>query len=344
MRLNRRDENTLREVTNMKAIVYKKYGPPEVLQLDEVEKPIPSDYEVLIRIHAATVTAGDCELRSFRFPWWFWLPFRIYMGFLRPSRANILGQEMAGEVEAIGKKVTRFKIGDHVFAPTGIKFSAHAEYICLPEEQHGMSGALAIKPISMSFEEAAAVPTGGLNALHYIRRANIQKGDKVLICGASGNIGTFAVQLAKVFGAEVTGVCGTRNMDMVRSIGADKVIDYSREDFSKSGEKYDVIFDTAGKCSYSACVRSLNKNGRLLLANPKFTQMVRSTWTPLLSGKKVLFAFANYRTADLNFLTELIEAGKLKTVIDKRYPLEQTAEAHRYVDSGQKRGNIIITI
>lgn len=328
----------------MKAIVYKKYGPPHVLQVAEVDKPLPKDNEVLIRIHAATVTAGDCELRSFRFPWWFWLPFRIYMGFLRPTRANILGQELAGEVAAIGKDVTHFKLGDQVFAPTGIKFSAYAEYICLPEEQSGMSGAVAIKPANMTFEEAAAVPIGGLNALHYIRRAKIQKGEKILICGASGNIGTFAVQLAKVFGAEVTGVCGTRNMDMVRSLGADKVIDYSREDFASSGENYDVIFDTAGKCSYAACVKSLNKNGRLLLANPKFTQMIRSMWTPLLSSKKVLFAFANNRAKDLDYLTSLIEAGKLEAVIDKRYSLEQTAVAHRYVDSGLKKGNIIITM
>ncbi len=324
----------------MKAIVYTKYGPPDVLQLKEVPKPTPRDGEVLIRTYAATVIAGDCELRSFKFPvWWFWLPLRIYMGLIRPTRVNILGQELAGEIEAVGRDVKRFRKGDQVFGPTEIGFGAYAEYRCLREEK-----ALAIKPANMTYEEAAAVPTGGLNALHFLRKGKVESGEKVLVNGACGNIGTFAVQLARHFGAEVTGVDSTGKLDTLRSIGADHVIDYTKEDFTKNGETYDVIFDAVGRNSISRSVRSLKKNGRLLLSNPRLSNMVRGPWTSLTSSKKVFFAFASYKTEDLIFLKELIEAEKIKSVIDRRYPLEQTAEAHRYADKGHKKGNVVITV
>ena len=322
----------------MKAIVYRKYGPPEVLRLEEVEKPTPKDNEVLIRIVAATVTPGNCELRSFKFQLWLWLPLRILMGLRRP-RKEILGQELAGDIEAIGKDVKLFKKGDQVFASTGVRFAAYAEYICLPSKY-----AIAIKPRNMTYEEAAAVPTGGLNALHFIRKGNIQSREKVLINGAAENIGTFAVQLAKHYGAEVTGVDSTDKLDMLRSIGTDHVIDYTQEDFTKNGETYDVIFDVVGESSFSRSTRSLEKNGRYLLANPRLLPMARGLWTSMISSKKVIFEFASYKTEDLVFLKELIEAGKIRSVIDKRYPLEAVAEAHRYVDKGQKKGNVVITL
>ena len=323
----------------MKAIVYTKYGPPDVLQLKEVRTPTPKDNEVLIRTYAATVTAGDCELRSFKFPIWFWLPLRIYVGLIRPTRVNTLGQELAGEIESVGKHVKLFSKGDQVFAATGMGFGAYAEYKCMREEK-----TLAIKPANMTYEEAAAVPTGGLNALHFLRKGNIQSGEKVLINGAAGNIGSFAVQLAKYFGAEVTGVDSTGKLDMLRSIGADHVIDYTEEDFTKNGETYDVIFDVVAKSSFLRSVRSLKQNGRYLLANPRVLSMVRGLWTSMISRKKVIFQFASYKTEDLIVLKELIEVGKLKSVIDRGYRLEQIPEAHRYVDQGHKTGNVVITV
>ena len=321
----------------MKAIVFTKYGPPDVLQLKEVEKPTPKDDEVLIKIRAATVATADCEVRSFTFPLWLWLPMRIMFGVMKP-RIRILGQELAGEIEAVGKDVKRFKKGDQVFAPIN-GFGAHAQYICLPG-----SAAMATKPTNMSYEEAASVTVFALNALHFIRKANIESGQKVLINGAGGSIGTIAVQLAKHFGAEVTAVDSAGKLDMLRSIGADHVIDYTREDFTKNGETYNVIFDVVGKSSFSRSVRSLKQNGRYLLANPRLLPMVRGLWTSMISSKKVIFKFASYKTEDLIFLKELIEAGKIKSVIDKRYPLEQMAEAHRYVDTGHKKGNVVITV
>jgi len=328
----------------MKAIVWTKYGPPDVLQLKEEAKPTPKDNEVLIKIHATTVTAGDCELRRLKFPLFLSLPMRIYMGLRKPKRITILGQELAGEIESVGKDVKLFKIGDQVFGTTGFGMGTYAGYKCLPEEPKEMEGVLAIKPANITYEEAAAVPFGGLEALHFLRKGNIQSGQKVLINGAGGSIGTFAVQLAKYFGTEVTGVDSTRKLDMLRSIGADQVIDYTQEDFTKSGQIYDVIFDVVGKSSFSDCVRSLKQNGRYLLANPGLSQMVRGRWTSMTSGKKVIFGAASPKTEDLIFLKELIEAGKIKSVIDRRYPLEQTAEAHRYVERGQKTGNVVITL
>jgi NADPH:quinone reductase-like Zn-dependent oxidoreductase len=335
----------------MKAIVWTEYGPPEVLQLKEVEKPTPKDNEVLIRIYATTVTAGDCEQRSLKLPIWYRLPMRAYVGLKRPERITILGMDLAGEIESAGKDVKRFKEGDQVFGSSGIGFGANAEYICLPEYGVPVEGALAIKPSNMTYEEAAAVPVGGLEALHFLRQGNIQGGQKVLINGAGGTIGTFAVQLAKHFGAEVTGVESTRKLDMLRSIGADDVIDYTQEDFTKNGEIYDFILDVVGKSSFSGSMRSLKQNGRYLIANPGLSQMVRGRWTRMTSslpgrqtGKKVMFGAAHPKTEDLIFLKEIIEAGKIKAVIDRCYPLEQTAEAHRYVETGHKKGNVVITV
>ncbi len=322
----------------MKAIVCTKYGPPEVLQLREVEKPTPRDNEVLIRVHAATVTKGDCELRSLKLPLLWKLFLRIGFG-IRAPRKKILGQELAGEIESVGETVTMFKKGDQIFANTGLHLGAYAEYDCLPEK-----GLIATKPSNMSYEEAAAVPVGGLHALQYLRKANIQSGQKVLINGAGGSIGTVAVQLAKYYGAEVTGVDSTGKLDMLRSIGADHAIDYTREDFTENGEKYDVIFDTVGKSSHFRGIRSLKEKGFYLLGNPELSQMIRAPWTSRKGNKRVISRMEPYRTEDLIFLRELIEDGKVRSVIDRRYPLEETAEAHRYVDTGQKRGNVAITI
>jgi NADPH:quinone reductase-like Zn-dependent oxidoreductase len=322
----------------MKAIVWTKYGSADVLQLKEVEKPTPKDNEVLIKIFAATVTAGDCELRRLKFPSWLWLPLRIYMGLRRPKRITILGQELAGEIEAVGREVTRFKKGDPVFAPTLLRLGAYAEYKCLPETYP------VLKPANMTYEEAATIPTGGINGLHFLRVANVQSGDRVLINGAGGSIGTYAVQIAKSFGAEVTAVDGTEKLAMLRSIGADHVIDYAQEDFTRSGETYDVIIDVIGKSSFSGSVRALKPKGRYILGNPSLSGMIRGRWTPMTSEKKVIIAVASYKTEYYTFLKELFEAGKLKPVIDRHYPLEQTAEAHRYVEKGRKKGNVVITV
>lgn len=322
----------------MKAMVWTQYGSPDVLQLQEVAKPQPKENEVRIKIHAATVTLGDCELRALKLMPWLRLPLRVYFGLRRPTRVTILGQELAGEVEAVGKAVTRFKVGDAVLAPTMLRLGAYAEYICLPETY------AVLKPAGLSYEEATTIPTGGINGLHFLNVAEIQPKERVLINGAGGSIGSYAVQIAKSLGAEVTALDSAEKLAMLRSIGADSVIDYAREDFTENGERYDVIVDVVGKSPFAASIRVLKPNGRYVLGNPSLSAMFRSRVTPMTDGKKVIIATASYKAEDYTRLRELMEAGKLKVVIDRRYPLEQTAEAHRYVEAGHKKGNVIISI
>ena len=325
----------------MRAIVYTRYGPPEVLELAERPKPTPGPTEVLVRIRATTVTAADCELRRFDFPGWIWLPLRLYFGLRRP-RIAVLGQELAGDIDAVGEDVRSFRTGDRVFAATGMGLGAYAESICLREQPEG--GALATMPANLTYEEAAAVPYGGGEALQFLRKANIRSGEKVLIVGAGGSFGTFAVQLARLLGAEVTAVDRASKLDMLRSIGADHAIDYTRRDFPEPGATYDVIFDVVRNSPFSRLVRSLRRNGRYLLANPGLSQVVRGLWISVTSDRKVVFGAGSGTNKDLDYLREVIEAGKLRPVIDRSYPLEQMAEAHRYAETGQKRGNVAITV
>jgi 2-desacetyl-2-hydroxyethyl bacteriochlorophyllide A dehydrogenase len=326
----------------MKAIVYTEYGPPSVLRLEEVDKPEPKDDELLVKVKATTVTAGDARLRSSNFPPMFWLLGRLMFGMTKPKR-TILGHELSGEVEAVGKDVKQFKPGDQVFGTTtGLGAGAYAEYVCLPEEMK--EGVVASKPANVNHEEAAAGIIGGLTALHFLRKANIESGQKVLIYGASGSVGTYAVQLARHFGAEVTGVCSTANLELVKSLGADTVIDYTKEDFSESGQPYDVIFDTIGKSSFSRSTKALTSNGIYLLTNFGMKDLFGKLWLSMTSNKKVIMGVAAEKTEDLLFLKELIEAGKITPVIDRYYPLERTTEAHEYVDQGHKKGNVVITI
>jgi len=317
----------------MKAVVCTKYGPPEVLQVKDVEKPTPKDNEVLIRVYAATVTLYDCWGRACTGPPGFGLLIKLSSGLGKPKKP-ILGTELAGEIEAVGKDVNLFNKGDSVFGFTGMNLGANAEYVCMPED-----GTLAIKPTNITYEEAAAIPYGGLTALYFLRKANIQMGQRVLVFGASGGVGTFAVQLAKYFGAEVDGVCSTPKLELVISLGADKVFDYTKEDFTKSGEKYDIIFDTIGKSPFSASKRSLNKEGFYIFATFGLGRAFR-----VAINKNAISGLLEEKAEDLVFLKELIEAGNIRAVIDKRYPLEQASEAHRYVESGQKKGQVVLTL
>ena len=323
----------------MRAAVYRQYGPPEVVRIEEVEKPVPRDNEVLVRIHATTVSA-DWRMRRAE-------PFlvRFPNGLWRPKKIGILGMEFAGTVESVGKAVSRFGVGDEVFGSNGFHFGAHAEYACASQD-----GLVALKPANMTMEEAAAVSFGGVSALDFLRRAKIQAGQKVLIYGASGSVGVFAVQLAKHFGARVAGVSSTTNLDLVRSLGADEVVDYTREDFSKAGRAYDVVFDAVGKSGFSRSLKSLKRggfyvrvggSGRLL---PMLGETIRGMWVSLTGAAKVLSGVARGRPGDLLFLRGLIEAGKLRTWIDRRYSLDEIAEAHRYAEAGHKKGHLVIVV
>jgi NADPH:quinone reductase-like Zn-dependent oxidoreductase len=323
----------------MKAIVYEEYGPPDVLKLKEVPKPIPEDNEVLIRIYATVVTALDCDTRRGGS-----LLSRFFTGLMRP-KTTILGFELAGEIEAVGRDVARFSKGDQIYGATTTSLGGHAEYICLPED-----GSVVIKSSKMSYEEAAAIVEGGLTALPFLRdKAEIRSGHTVLINGASGSIGTAAVQIARYFGADVTGVCSTTNVELVHSLGADKVFDYTREDFTKSGETYDIIFDPVGNSSYSRSKSSLNEGGAYLTAAASKAIIPQMLWTSLIGSKKAIIVFAGLlpsseKAKDLLFLNELFEEGHIKPVIDRVFPLDEAAEAHRYVETGHKKGNVVITV
>ena len=327
----------------MKAIVYTKYGPPEVLELKDIAKPIPQDNEVLIKIHATSVTMGDCELRSLNFSGMLKYLMRLGLGFRGPrKKCSIPGQELAGEIEAVGSEVNLFKEGDSVYASTGFHFGAYAEYKCLPEDAE-----IAIKPTNMTYEEAAVFPIGGMEAFHYIRKANIQKGQTILISGASGSIGTAAIQLAKYYGADVTAVGNPTSLEVMKSLGANYVVDYTKEDFTQSGETYDFIFDVIGKSSFTNCLSSLNEGGVFINANPKLTLINHQKKVSKGSGIKLIsrnMDKPNERIEQLNDLRDLIEAGKLKSVIDKTYSLKQIVEAHSYVEKGQKTGNVSISL
>jgi NADPH:quinone reductase-like Zn-dependent oxidoreductase len=322
----------------MKAAVYREYGSPAVIRIEDIPKPTPRDHQVLIKVAASTLGTWDCEARSFDLALWFWLPLRLAMGIRRP-RWPVLGQDLAGEVEAVGKDVKQFEPGDQVFASAGLGFGGHAEYICVSSKR-----AVSHKPSNMTYEEAATLPTGGDNALHFLRLAEVQRGERVLVNGAGGNIGVIAVQLAKYFGAEVTAVDSAEKLDMLREIGADRVIDYAAEDFTKTGNTYDVIFDLVAGSSYAGAIGSLNSKGRYILANPLFLPLLRARWTSRTSDKKVITQFAASKPQDLVVLKELAEAGSIRAVIDRRFPLEQAAEAHAYVDSGRRKGAVVLTI
>jgi NADPH:quinone reductase-like Zn-dependent oxidoreductase len=330
----------------MKAIIYTEYGAPDVLHLKDVDKPAPQDNEVLVRVHAAPVNYGDLAARNFKnitsgefhMPLPLLLLARMSFGLSKP-KINILGSEFAGEVEATGKDVTLFKTGDRVFGYLGQRMGANAEYLCLPED-----GSLAIMPANMSYAEAATIPYGAIMATNLLRQANLQKGQKVLINGASGGIGSAAVQLAKYYGAEVTGVCGTPRLEYVKSLGADRVIDYTVEDFTQNGEIYDLIFDILGKSSYARCKNSLTQNGIYLLASFKMKPIFQMLWTKMAGSKKVICAMASEKPEDLVAVRELIEAGKYQAIIDRCFPMEQAAEAQRYAESGHKKGSVVITV
>jgi NADPH:quinone reductase-like Zn-dependent oxidoreductase len=327
----------------MKAVVCTGFGPPEVLQVVEMERPVPKDNEILVRVHATTVTTADCRVRGFKVPPAFWLAAHLVLGFKKP-KIPILGSEFSGEVRAVGKEVKRFKIGDQVFGSTMHGFGTYAEFICLPED-----GWIALKPAESTYEEAAAIPFGGLTALFFLRKGKIHKGQKILIYGASGSVGTYAVQLAKHFGAEVTGVCGHSNLELVRSLGAGTVIDYTETDFTKDGKTYDIIFDAVGKTRFSSCRHSLKPNGYYLHV-VMMADVPKRLWYSMTTGMNVRGGGASKgitraeQIESLVFLKELVGSGEIRPVIDRTYPLEQIAAAHRYVDQGHKKGNVVITI
>ncbi|MHC1724403.1 MAG: NAD(P)-dependent alcohol dehydrogenase [Aminipila sp.] len=330
----------------MKAIIYKNYGSPDVFQLNEIEKPRPGDNELLIKVHATSVNFGDTMARNFKaisprqfnMAFLIWFMAKISFGLKRP-RITILGNEFSGVIESVGKNVKRFKQGDQVFGYTGEKMGAYAEFLCMPE-----NGVLAIKPTNLTFEQAAGLPYGALMALSLLRRANIQPGQKVLINGASGGIGSAAVQIAKSLGAEVTGVCSTSKVEFVKTLGAARVIDYTKEDFTQNGETYDLIFDILGRSSISRCKSALTPNGIHLFASFKMKQLLQMLLTSRSGGQKVVCALGSVNVEDLYAVKTLIEAGKIKAFIDRCFPLEQAAEAHRYVEQGHKKGNIVITM
>ncbi|MBA3971868.1 MAG: NAD(P)-dependent alcohol dehydrogenase [Bacteroidetes bacterium] len=317
----------------MKAIVCMQYGQPEVLQLKEVEKPIPKDNEILIKVFATAVNSGDCRLRKAE-PW----AVRLFFGFTKPRR-SILGGVFSGEIEAIGKNVSSYKVADQVFGSTGLRFGAYASYKCLPED-----GILSFKPKNISHEQAATIPFGGTTALHFLKKANIKPEQKVLIYGASGAVGTAAVQLAKYFGAQVTAVCSTSNIELIKSLGADKVIDYIKEDFTSKGETYDVIFETVNKLSFANSIKSLKKEGIVILGAPGPLGMLQGLWSSIASNRKVISGLISEKAEDIVFLKELIEKGYYKAVVDRSYSLEQMVEAHRYVEQGHKKGNVAIAL
>lgn len=330
----------------MKAMIYTEYGSPDVLHLIEIPKPAPKDHEILIKVRATSVNYGDLLARNFKnitpaefnMPGILWLPARLAFGFSKP-RVNILGAELAGEVVEVGKAVTKFKKGDQIFGYPGQSMGAYAEYLCMSE-----NGCVAIKPANMTYEEAAVIPYGAIMAINLLGKVNIQPGQKVLVNGASGSIGSAAVQIAKHFGAEVTGVCGTLRLDFVKSLGSDHVIDYSREDFTQNGKTYDVIFDVLGKCSFSHCQKSLTPNGILLYASFKMPQLLQMLRTAKSEKQKVICALASGSIEDLLTVKTLIDAGRIKSLIDRRFPLDQVAEAHRYVETGHKKGHVVITV
>ncbi len=317
----------------MKAAVYTQYGPPEVLQIKQVEKPSPKKNEILIRIKATAVNSGDWRLRKAD-------PFavRFIFGLFRP-KINILGSVFSGEVESVGEDVNAFKVGDFLFGHTNMSFGSYAEYICMPD-----NASMALKPANISHTEAAVIPFGGVTALHFIKKAMIKPGQKVLVVGASGAVGSAAIQIAKYFGADVTGVCGTSNIALVKSIGADKVIDYTKEDFTKNGETYDVIFDAVKAIAVPRSIKSLNKNGIMILSAAGISEMFQGLWISMTSKKKVLTGVINHKAEDIVFLKELIEKDKFKSVIDRTYPLAKIAEAHAYVEMGHKKGNVAIEV
>ena len=328
----------------MKAIIWSQYGPPDGLQLEEIDKPVPDDDQVLIRIHATTVTAGDCEVRRLQLPLGLSFPIRLYAGFFKPKRIPVLGQELAGVVEAVGKHVKSYQAGDEVFGTTGFGFGAYAEYICLPADPDETEGILAKMPENLSFEEAAAVPTAGLEALHYIQAADLQPGDKVLIIGAGGSIGSFSIQLAKKIGAEVTGVDRTEKGEMILSLGADRFLDYTREDYTSDEDVYDLIIDVVGAKGINQRLKLLKTNGNYFLAYAKFRHIFLALWTSLRGKRRLRIESADQSKEDLLRLQMLIEEGKLISVIDRTYPLEQMAEAHKYAETGLKKGNIAISV